>query len=608
MLNGAGHAGNAGVAPRIANGNPVFGYPASVALLRASDEAVFCSGVLIGCETVLTAAHCVCETIGAHCQAGGSDVQPANDILVASQNAPLTSVASVHVPAGYQGAGIADDIAVLKLSAPLSGITPMTLNDSVSVPFGTPGRIVGYGFSDETLSDNGIQRSGAVQTAACGGSIADSGFLCWTFPGTAAGGAPGSAANSCPGDSGGPLLIDFGSGPRVAGVSSGGLAACQEQGLSFAADVTASYAYIQAIAGSDLGAESCGPLAQAGDSATRIIPQSGQLGAGADEALLSFVVPEGIELLRVVLHGTQQNGNNFDLQVRFASAPTASEFDCQSSRPGTFEACEISHPPAGIWHAKATRSDGGGTYHLIATLFGDGDNPVNNLPALSNISYNGLVTGAGIRPAFIMLAGAQVVLTAESLGLADPQLNLKQLSGETVASNDNCAVADIELLIGRPLSNPLQDACIVQTLAPGAYFFEVSGSNNGDGNALAGVTQPLGAGAALQNISYNGFVPATGVKPAFNVAAAGKFAITAESLGLADPQIALKRLSGEGVAYNNDCLDNTIAALIGRPLSTALDACIVIDNLSPGAYFIEVSDLGGGSGNALIGATQIIEP
>ncbi|TMB46659.1 MAG: S1 family peptidase, partial [Deltaproteobacteria bacterium] len=54
----------------IVNGRLTSGFPAAGALLLG-DEATavtWCSGVLIGCDTFLTAAHCVCDTNGADCQ------------------------------------------------------------------------------------------------------------------------------------------------------------------------------------------------------------------------------------------------------------------------------------------------------------------------------------------------------------------------------------------------------------------------------------------------------------------------------------------------------------------------------------------------------------
>ncbi|NIQ98302.1 MAG: trypsin-like serine protease, partial [Desulfuromonadales bacterium] len=61
--------------------------------------------------------------------------------------------------------------------------------------------------------------------------------LCWRFPGTAAAGAPGTDSSTCPGDSGGPLFMNFGSGLRVAGVTSGGRQVCHDADIPFDTDV-----------------------------------------------------------------------------------------------------------------------------------------------------------------------------------------------------------------------------------------------------------------------------------------------------------------------------------------------------------------------------------
>src|SRR5262245_59209009 len=62
----------------IVNGDLTSAYPSAGALLFGADPAVStiqCSGTLIGCDTFLTAAHCVCPTDGADCQ-GGTPVEP----------------------------------------------------------------------------------------------------------------------------------------------------------------------------------------------------------------------------------------------------------------------------------------------------------------------------------------------------------------------------------------------------------------------------------------------------------------------------------------------------------------------------------------------------
>src|SRR5262245_6987755 len=60
-----------GVHTAIVAGTPTSNEPSTGALLVGDDPAVavsWCTAVLVGCQTVLTAAHCVCEGNGAMCQ------------------------------------------------------------------------------------------------------------------------------------------------------------------------------------------------------------------------------------------------------------------------------------------------------------------------------------------------------------------------------------------------------------------------------------------------------------------------------------------------------------------------------------------------------------
>lgn len=376
-------------AARIANGLETFDFSSTVALLQFPDGSPafgfpVCTGVLIGCSTVLTAAHCVCTDTGARCQTDGPALGNPMNLAVAMQNGPTVGVRGIHVPVDY-ARGQRADVAILKLSEPVNGIRPTPINAATAVTFGTPGTIAGYGVSDETLNDNGIKRRGAVVTAACPTGVPDQAHVCWTYPGTDAAGPPGTESNICPGDSGAPLFIDFGDGPRVAGVTSGGLGACHTADRAFDTDIFVNRAFIQTVAGADLNNAGCGPLPQAGERGAAVMPFSGavddpadsnQTGdSGAASGRHSFSVPAGTQVLRVVLNaeeGPLTGRNDFDLFVKFGAAPSATDFDCTPNFVGgNFEGCEFSAPRPGEWHALVVRSQGpGGRYQLSATLFG----------------------------------------------------------------------------------------------------------------------------------------------------------------------------------------------------------------------------------------------
>jgi hypothetical protein len=98
--------------------------------------------------------------------------------------------------------------------------------------------------------------------------VPQSEHVCWHFDKPL--GAAGENSNTCSGDSGGPLFVDFGGGPVIAGVTSGGSSdACLPSDLSFDTDVFANSAFIDANA--DLSNATCGTISQVGDANTEVI-------------------------------------------------------------------------------------------------------------------------------------------------------------------------------------------------------------------------------------------------------------------------------------------------------------------------------------------------
>lgn len=223
---------------------------------------------------------------------------------------------------------------------------------------------------------------------------------------------------------------------------------------------------------------------------------------------------------------------------------------------------------------------------------------------LANISYNGMVSAQGIRPGFIVPgaapAGSRFIITAETLGLPDPQLTLFEITaGGNIerAANDNCE-QDLTADIGKDIRDGV-NACLVEVLAPGLYFVAVSDTGGGSGNVLFGVTQPAGSDPALLNISYNGLVEAAGIQPGFIVGQAQTFALTVETLGLPDPIMALFQITANGnqVIASNDNCEQDLTADIGKDIRDGANACLLLE-LQPGAYFINVTGIGNSGGAA----------
>jgi hypothetical protein len=139
-------------ARRIVNGVTTPRHGAVAALLRGGDagSAVpLCTGTLVGCRTILTAAHCI-------------------------QSNPAPGAYSVFFPSVgfFKVASIAwqpdayrltyADLALLTLSEPVKGIAPIGLNTATSPPTGAVATIVGYGRSGGARFDYGIKREGTV--------------------------------------------------------------------------------------------------------------------------------------------------------------------------------------------------------------------------------------------------------------------------------------------------------------------------------------------------------------------------------------------------------------------------------------------------------------
>jgi hypothetical protein len=349
----------ASIAPRIVNGTVTSQYPTTGVLLDSGNfnfASMICSGTLIGCSTFLTAGHCV-----------AGDLNPAS-YSVFLQHAGFFNVASIALHPDFNFP--VGDVAVLKLSTPVTGIAPTPINATSTPPGGTPATIVGFGRSGGGTgnTDYGIKRAGAVTTSACSGGISGTTSVCWRFADPL--GEPGSNSNTCNGDSGGPLLIDFGAGDTVAGVTSGGTSStCLPADNSFDANVFFYRAWIQTQGGSDLNNTSCGTLPQVEQPGTEVFAAAGDLTAASSQATHTFRVPAATAELRVAMNAID-DGSDFDLYVKQGSPPTTSSFDCKADASNQYGYCEFDAPTPGPWYVLINRFAGSGAYQLTAATFG----------------------------------------------------------------------------------------------------------------------------------------------------------------------------------------------------------------------------------------------
>jgi hypothetical protein len=388
---------------RIVNGTLSGQYPSTgaLAILSRSDASVaaLCSGTMIGCETFLTAAHCVCPegTTNADTCVRAGVTDPAL-LRVFLQHAGLFGVASVAVNPDF-GFETGGDDAIIHLAEPVSGVAGTAIDDVLPVPFGTTATIVGFGRTggNPDLNVNaGVKRFGQVVTGNCT-AVPNDTHVCWTFR--------GADSNTCEGDSGGPLFVDLQSGTVVAGVHAGGTSAtCLPVDMAFDTSVFADHAWIASEAGADQPETSCGGLPAAGSLGTSITATAGDLSNAQPQGFASFSVPPGTTRLRVALNGqvfsivgSTEVRNDFDLYVAKDRPPTLVDYDCADARPGPFGFCEFETPAPGTWFALANRVRGTGTYQLTATTFaatcrgdcaGDGTVTVDDLLVGVNIALN----------------------------------------------------------------------------------------------------------------------------------------------------------------------------------------------------------------------------
>lgn len=350
------------IAAPIVGGATTTDFPAVGALLAGADPATAitnCSAVLLGCRTVLTAAHCVCGATGADCQ--GANAPSPGGALVFFAHAGFVPIERIDVHPSYVFP--VADVALLHLAADATAIAPMRPNDVGTPPFSTAGTIVGFGWQNHVDHDTGIKRVGAITTAPCTSSISDGTSICWDYRGV--------GANTCTGDSGGPLLMDLGTGPVVVGVTSGGLSAtCLPTDHSYDANVFLYRDWIAATAAGDLGTGACGGIPVVGQAGNVTTGFTGTLGSVRPFALESVGVAPGTSELRVALQGAESHLTDFDLYVRGGTAPAAGAFDCSAVGSGQYGFCRITSPAPGSWYLRAERVRGDGLYQLVATTIG----------------------------------------------------------------------------------------------------------------------------------------------------------------------------------------------------------------------------------------------
>jgi hypothetical protein len=357
---------------RIVNGTPTTDYPA-VGMLIVTDK--LCSATLIGCSTILTAAHCFCAPANTFQQCQRAGLPDPSQVLFLSQYAPPVQASRIAIHPDYNFAH-AGDVAVVTLAQPVTGVAPVPINRNERPAVGTTGTIVGFGRTGGTQSQSpevGIKRAAAIQTATCPSSsgneagIPAMNHLCFHV-------FSSSDAGTCNGDSGGPLFADLGDGPVVAGVASGieeNRTDCLPTAIDFDTDVYRYRAFVEQQLGDDTQLP-CGDLPTVGAAGTSVIAAQASVQVGADFHTI-IEVPAGVSVLRVVMNGelvTPDGANNFDLFVNRGAPASAAANLCADTIPAAFGVCELRDPQPGTWYITVAAVVGAGQFQLTSTLFG----------------------------------------------------------------------------------------------------------------------------------------------------------------------------------------------------------------------------------------------
>lgn len=252
-------------------------------------------------------------------------------------------------------------------------------------------------------------------------------------------------------------------------------------------------------------------------------------------------------------------------------------------------------------------------------------------PQLLNLSTRGLVgidetaliggfivNGSDPHTVILRALGPSLSSSGLTQTVADPSLTLHDASGATIAINDDWqsdpGASQIEA-DGLAPSDPAESATI-QTLAPGAYTYVVTGKGATPGiglveaydlspvsNSRLANLSTRGSVGTGDNVLIGGFIVGEIASDTTVIRAIGpSLASAGVTSPLADPTLTVFDANGSAIASNDNWQDDLSASDImqaGLAPTNALEAATLL-HLPAGAYTTIVSGVNGGSGIGLV--------
>jgi trypsin len=235
--------------PRIVGG---FGVdigevPWQVALIRGYApepmRSQFCGGTLVAPDVVLTAAHCVDNSI---VRKDATRLHVVSGTAFYAAGGDRVSITAINIHPQWDSSTMAFDFAILKLARATSAGTPIPIQAASPGP-GTVGRVSGWGARAEggqgtpdllAVDLPVVDRSTCNAADSYGGAITSS-MLC--------AGVREGGLDSCQGDSGGPFVAGVPSAPRLMGVVSWGEGCGRQLKYGIYADVANVVSWIRSF-------------------------------------------------------------------------------------------------------------------------------------------------------------------------------------------------------------------------------------------------------------------------------------------------------------------------------------------------------------------------